>query len=101
VESRRGADGFSQFSGVRYTVKDGRPAEVEILKDPLHPEAGYTRLDPAATYRVGTLDFQAYTAQGYRDLFAKASNPQRTALDMHTLLIQSLKAGAAPGAGPH
>jgi 5'-nucleotidase len=94
VESRRGADGFSQFSGVRYTVKDGRPAEVEILKDPLHPGAGYTRLDPAATYRVGMPDFQAYTAQGYRDLFAKASNPRRTTLDMHTLLIQALKAGA-------
>jgi 5'-nucleotidase / UDP-sugar diphosphatase len=93
MESRRGADGFSQFSGVRYTVKGGKPAEVEVLKDPEHPEAGYTRLDPMATYRVGTLEFQAYTAQGYRELFGKASNPHRTALDMHTLLIQALKSG--------
>lgn len=96
TESRRGLDGFSQFSGVRYTVKDGKPADVEILKDPAHPEAGYTRLDPAATYRLGTTDFQAYTAQGYRDLFAKASNPRRTDLDVHTLLIEALKAGAEP-----
>ncbi|MFL5344840.1 MAG: bifunctional metallophosphatase/5'-nucleotidase [Hyalangium sp.] len=96
MESRRGLDGFSQFSGVRYTVKDGKPVEVEILKDPAHPEAGYTRVDPAATYRVGTTDFQAYTAQGYRELFAKAGNPRRTALDVHTLLIGALKAGAAP-----
>ncbi len=96
MESRRGLDGFSQFSGVRYTVKDGKPAEVELLKDPAHPEAGYTRLDPAATYRVGTTDFQAYTAQGYRELFAKASNPRRTDLDVHTLLIGALKAGAEP-----
>ncbi|WP_224240726.1 bifunctional metallophosphatase/5'-nucleotidase [Hyalangium gracile] len=95
VESRRGADGFSQFSGVRYTVKDGKPAEVELLKDPAHPEAGYTRLEPEATYRVGTMDFQAYKAQGYRELFAKASNPRRTELDIHTLLIEALKAGGA------
>ncbi|WP_224373100.1 bifunctional metallophosphatase/5'-nucleotidase [Hyalangium versicolor] len=95
VESRRGADGFSQFSGVRYTARDGKPAEVEILKDPAHPEAGYTRLDPSATYRLGTLEFQAYTAQGYRELFGKASNPRRTSLDMHTLLIEALKAGSA------
>jgi 5'-nucleotidase/UDP-sugar diphosphatase len=96
MESRRGLDGFSQFSGVRYTVKGGKPSEVEILKDPAHPEAGYTRLEPAATYRVGTTDFQAYTAQGYRELFAKASNPRRTELDVHTLLTGALKAGAEP-----
>lgn len=95
VESRRGADGFSQFSGVRYTVKGGQLAEVEVLKDPAHPEAGYTRLDLAGTYRVATTDFQANTAQGYRELFAKASNVRRTELDVHTLLIQALKAGGA------
>ncbi len=95
VESRRGVDGFSQFSGVRYTVKDGKPDQVEILKDPAHPEAGYTKLDEAATYRMGMVDFQAYTAQGYRELFAKAGNPRRTPLEVHALLTEALKAGVA------
>lgn len=97
-ESRRGSDGYSQQSGARFHVKDGRPVDVEVLKEPGHPEAGYAPLDPAATYTLGTTDFQAFVALGYKQLFAGMKNTRRTGLDAHAALIAALKAGPARAA---
>lgn len=88
--SRRGSDGFSQASGVRYTVRDGRVADVRILADPGRPDSGDVPLDPAAVYRIGTTDFQAYVAAGYKELFAAARNRVKTDLDVHTILLAAL-----------
>jgi len=89
---RRGSDGFSQASGVRYTAEDGRATAVEVLRDPARPEAGYAPLDPDASYTVGTTDFQAYVAAGYKELFAAARAPTKTDLDVHAILRHALKA---------
>jgi 5'-nucleotidase/UDP-sugar diphosphatase len=68
--SRSGSDSFSQVAGVRFAIADGRAANVQILKDPKDPAAGYVPLDPAAAYDVVTSDYQALVAGGYKDIFA-------------------------------
>jgi 5'-nucleotidase len=93
--SRMGADGFSQQSGARYRVRDGKPVELQVLKDPARPEAGYVPVEPAGTYTLATTDFQAFVAQGYRELFATFRNPQRTGKDLHAELMAALKAEPA------
>jgi 5'-nucleotidase len=88
---RRGSDLFSQLSGARYAVRDGRPAEVEVLKDPAAPERGYAPLDPAADYWVGTTDYQAGTAAGYPDIFRAGSQGVFGTTDVHQTLLEALK----------
>jgi 5'-nucleotidase len=92
---RRGSDLFSQLSGARYVVRDGRPAEVQVLKDPAAPQKGYAPLDPAADYWVGTTNYQGGTADGYRDLFAAGRQGLFTAVDVHQTLLDALKAAPA------
>lgn len=90
--AKRGSDAFSQQTGVRYRVVDGKPTDIQVLQDPTRPELGYTALVPGATYRLSTTNFQAFVASGYKELFATFANPVRTGLDAHELLIQALKA---------
>jgi 5'-nucleotidase len=71
--SRSGSDFFSQVSGVRFKIEGNQAAGIQILKDPANPSAGYTPLDPAASYSVATSDFQGKVAGGYKDIFAQAS----------------------------
>jgi 5'-nucleotidase len=96
--SRRGSDAFSQQTGLRYQVVDGKPTGVQVLVDPARPEAGYAPLAPGALYRLGTTDFQAFVAGGYKELFATFSNPVRTNKDAHAVLIQALRAAPISGA---
>lgn len=91
--NKMGSDGFSQVSGVRYAVQDGKPTNIQVLRDPANPAAGYAPLDPAATYRVGTTDFQAYVAGGYKELFAQAQNLTKSDMDAHQTLISAIRAG--------
>ncbi len=91
--SKRGSDTFSQQTGVRYRVVEGKPTDIQVLQDPARPEAGYAALVPGATYRLSTINFQAYVAAGYKELFATFANPVNTGLDAHTLLIQAIQAG--------
>ncbi|MCI0570719.1 MAG: 5'-nucleotidase C-terminal domain-containing protein, partial [Myxococcaceae bacterium] len=91
--TKRGSDGFSQQTGLRFGVRDGRPVDVLVLRDAGNPGAGYAPLDLAATYRVGTVDFQARVAAGYRELFAAGRVQTQTALDVHTVLMQALREG--------
>jgi 5'-nucleotidase len=90
--SKRGSDSFSQQTGVRYRVVDGKPTDIQVLQDPARPEAGYAALVPGATYRLSTTNFQAYVAGGYKELFATFANPVNTGMDAHTLLIQAIQA---------
>jgi 5'-nucleotidase len=92
-ESKRGTDSYSQQSGLRYGLKDGQVHGLETLKNPAHPEEGYEPVDPSGTYRVGTTDFQANVATGYREAFAKAGAPRRTDVDVHRVLMEALKSG--------
>lgn len=96
--ARRGTDLFSQQSGLRYASKDGRATDVHILRDPATPDAGYVRLDPAARYRIGVSEYQARTAPGYRDVFARA-RLEPTGLDVHRILLDAL-ASSVPSPAP-
>lgn len=91
--ARRGSDGFSQTSGVRYVVEGGRPARVQVLSDAANPAAGFAPLDPGASYWVGTTDFQAYVAAGYKELFGAAAGLAKTEIDAHEALLRALGAG--------
>lgn len=71
--SRAGSDFFSQVSGVRFRIAEAKATDIQILKDPANPAAGYAALDPAASYTVATSDFQGKLAGGYKDIFAPAS----------------------------
>ncbi|HSJ55190.1 MAG TPA: bifunctional UDP-sugar hydrolase/5'-nucleotidase [Anaerolineae bacterium] len=68
--SRKGSDFFSQVSGVRFAIDGARAVDVEILRDPADPGAGYAPLDPAATYQLAITDFQAKVAAGYKEILA-------------------------------
>jgi 5'-nucleotidase len=91
--SRRGSDAFSQISGLRYTLDTTTNAvsNVEILADPTDPAQGYQPLEPAATYRVATTNFQALIAGGYSDLFAAAANLTNTEIDINLLVIEHIQ----------
>jgi 5'-nucleotidase len=93
--ARRGTATFSQLSGLRYTVRDGRPADVQVLRDPAAPERGYVALDAAATYLVGTTDYQSAFVDGYREIFAAGREARLTDLDVHDLLRAALTAEPA------
>jgi 5'-nucleotidase/UDP-sugar diphosphatase len=79
--SRSGSDFFSQVSGVRFRIVANQTADIQILKDPANPEAGYGSLNPAATYTVATTDFQGLVASGYKEIFAGATY-QDTSIDV-------------------
>ncbi len=81
--SRSGSDFFSQVSGVRFNIVDGKATNIQLLTDPANPAAGYAALDPAATYKIATSDFQGLIAGGYKEIFAPASHVD-TGLDVRT-----------------
>jgi 5'-nucleotidase len=93
-ESKRGTDGYSQRSGVRYELEDGRPVRLRVLEDPGNPAAGDAPVRPEAAYRVATLDFQAFVAPGYKEALSQGANVRRTELNAHTLLMDALRKGA-------
>ena len=72
--SRSGSDFFSQVSGVRFKIVNGNQAtNIQILKDPANPAAGYARSirrRPTASRRPIS---RAKLAGGYKDIFAQAS----------------------------
>ena len=91
--SRSGSDFFSQVAGVRFAVADGRATNVQVLKDPKNPAAGYVPLDPAATYDVVTSDFQALVAGGYKELFAGLTS-RDTGLDLRDQVRSFIQANS-------
>ncbi len=95
--SRRGSDGFSQVSGVRFRIDGGRARDVEVLRDATDPATGFGPLQAEATYRVATNDYQAFVARGYHELFAAAASVQRTGLDVQRVLMDSVRAGDTRG----
>jgi 5'-nucleotidase / UDP-sugar diphosphatase len=80
--SRRNFDFFSQVSGVRFNIVEGRATNIQLLADPANPAAGFVPLDPAASYQVATTDFQGLIAAGYREIFARAGAPRETGIDV-------------------
>lgn len=93
--ARRGSDGFSQLSGARYAVCQGRPRDVHVLSDPAAPEKGHAPLDPSASYLVATTDYQARVVEGYARIFAAGQEPKVTAIDVHATLLDALRAAPA------
>lgn len=92
---RRGSDLFSPQSGLRYAVREGRVVDVEVLVDPARPGRGYAPLDPSVLYLVGTTDYQASFAEGYKQIFAAAAEPRVTDIDVHGALLDALRGGPA------
>jgi 5'-nucleotidase len=95
--ARRDSNDFSQVSGLRYVARGQEPRDVKVLKDPAREATGYAPLDPARTYRVATIDFQAGFIEGYKELF-QAAGARPTALDVHTALLEALAKGPIRGA---
>ena len=98
-ESKRGTDSFSQMSGLRYTARQGRVEDLRVLVDPAAPERGDAPVESGRTYRVATTDFQAFTAAGYKEAWARASASQRTEWDSQSLLAGALCADKPPSKG--
>jgi 5'-nucleotidase len=93
--ARRGTDGFSQQSGLRYVARAGRIDDVQVLADPQDPAKGFVPLDPERGYLVGTTDFQGFFVEGYKQLFAQGADARRTSVDVHATLLEALAAGAS------
>ena len=94
--ARKGTDSFSQESGVRFTIKDGKATDVQILADPSASASdlsAFQPLDPAATYLVATTDFQAKIAAGYSDLFKQAASVRDTGLIVNDVMMDALRTG--------
>jgi len=90
---KRGSDAFSQGSGVRYTLhsSDNSISDLQILTDPTDPEAGYSDLDPEASYVVATTNFQALIAADYKELFAETEEVINTEIDINELVIDYIR----------
>ncbi len=79
--SYEGSDFFSQVAGTRFNIADGKATDVQLLNDPADAASGYSALDPAATYKVATTNYQGLYASGYKDLFADLAF-EDTAIDV-------------------
>lgn len=88
--SRRGSDFFSQVSGVRFAIENGKATHIQLLKDPTNLGAGYAPLDANATYQVATSDFQGLVAGGYKDIFAQATYVD-TAIDVRDIVRSAIQ----------
>jgi 5'-nucleotidase len=88
---------FSQASGVRYAIRDGKATDVRVLASPtgsvMDPSA-FAPLDPATTYLVATTDFQARIAPGYSDLFKQAASVAETGIVVNDLMMQTLRSSS-------
>ncbi len=91
--SRSGSDGFSQVSGVRFAIADGKATNVQILKDPKNPAAGFVPLDPAASYDVLASDYQSQVAAGYKDIFAGLTS-RETGIDLRDQVRSFIQANS-------
>jgi 5'-nucleotidase len=92
--SKKGTDNFSQVSGVRFKMQDGKAADVQVLSDPVDgasDPASFKPLDPAATYLVATTDFQAKIAPGYSDIFKQAASVKDTGIIVNDLMMDTIR----------
>ncbi|MET0401609.1 MAG: 5'-nucleotidase C-terminal domain-containing protein [Cystobacter sp.] len=94
-ESKRGSDAYSQYSGVRYTVRQGRVEDLRVLSNPAVPGSDFEAVRPERTYRVATTDFQAYVAPGYKESWTRAGSALRTEWDSQSLLAGALGGDSA------
>lgn len=91
--SLSGSASFSQVSGVRFAIVDGQATDIQVLNDPADPAAGYSALDPAATYQVATTDYQGLIAGGYKDIFTQATY-QETGIDVREKVRSTIQANS-------
>jgi len=67
--SQSGTGFFSQVSGVRFIISNGKATSIEVQADLECPDS-FALLNPEATYLVATTNYQGLFAPGYKDLFA-------------------------------
>jgi len=89
--SKRNSDSFLQESGVRFKMTDGKATDIQVLKNPSNPLAGYEPLDLSKTYRVGATNFMTNVAAGYRELFAQGANLTDSKVDIGNLLTTTIQ----------
>lgn len=104
--SKRGTDGFSQVSGVRFEMRDGKATNVQVLlnmalggpigtggpaSEPADDAEVYESLDPDGTYLVAATDFQARIAPGYSDIFKQAASVRDTGIVVNDLMMQTIR----------
>jgi 5'-nucleotidase len=98
---KQGTDSFSQVSGVRFAIQNGKAVEVQVLAaptgSPTDPSA-FVPLDPAAKYLVATSDFQALIAAGYSDIFKQAASVNDTGIVVNDLMMETLRTADSVGA---
>jgi len=75
------SDFFSQVSGVRFNIVDGKAVNIQIQHNPHSPIVRHKLLNPDQNYKVATNNFQALVAEGYKDIFAQSSM-EKTGLDV-------------------
>lgn len=91
--SRSGSDFFSQVSGVRFNVVDGKAVDIQILNDPVDLSGGFSSLNADKIYQVATSNFQGLYAGGYKAIFAQASYVE-TGLDVWDVVRQYIQANS-------
>jgi 5'-nucleotidase/UDP-sugar diphosphatase len=91
--SRKESDFFPQVSGVCFNIVDDQATNIQTLADPANPAAGYSSLDPTATYQVATSDFVGLYAGGYKDIFGQATYTD-TGLEIREEIRQYLRANS-------
>lgn len=91
VVSKRGTDSFCQESGVRFDIQNGQAVNIEVLRDPANPAAGYAPLDLSKTYKIGATNFMTGVSAFYKPVFAAAANVTDTKVDIGTLLTNTIQ----------
>ena len=87
--SQSGTGFFSQVSGVRFTISDGKATAIEVQADLECPDS-FDLLNPEATYLVATTNYQGLFAPGYKDLFAGLTYKD-TGLDVQKIVKEYMQ----------
>jgi len=87
--SQSGTGFFSQVSGVRFVISDGKATAVEVQADLECPDS-FEPLNLEKTYLVATTNYQGLFAPGYKDLFAGLKYTD-TGLDVQKLVKEYMQ----------
>jgi 5'-nucleotidase len=87
--SQSGTGFFSQVSGVRFVISDGKSTAIEVQADLECPDS-FEPLNFEKTYLVATTNYQGLFAPGYKDLFAGLKYTD-TGLDVQKLVKEYMQ----------
>ncbi len=82
--SQIGSDNFSQVSGLRFDIREGQAANIQILNDQKDKNSGYAAINDDRMYQIATSDYQAQFARGYKRIFSSVES-RDTGIDIWTV----------------